>query len=54
VLLGYESGDDDRHETPMGKVYGIDIHAQVISQLLGIISNRQSAIASLPEWGKIL
>ncbi|MGV0027760.1 CHASE2 domain-containing protein [Phormidesmis priestleyi] len=62
VLLGYESGDEDRHETPIGNTYGINIHAQVISQLLGMISNQQPAIstsypqgvASLPEWGKTL
>jgi len=54
VLLGYRSGNEDRHETPIGKVYGIDIHAQVISQSLGMILNQHPALSALPEWGKAL
>lgn len=62
VLVGYATGDNDRHLTPLGQHYGITIHAQVISQLLdGLLppatdraAAPRSLITTLPDWAESL
>jgi CHASE2 domain-containing sensor protein len=50
VLLGYSLGDEDHYLTPLGWKYGVEIHAQVISQILDQLTARSnlSALTNAP------
>jgi CHASE2 domain-containing sensor protein len=62
VLVGYAAGDSDRPFTPLGKLYGVAIHAQVISQILdGLVgfatpkaAASRSLITALPDWAEVM
>jgi len=54
VLIGYTSGKEDMHPTPLGNVYGVQIHAQVISQLFNLMLRQPQTLSALPDWGEVL
>ena len=54
VLVGYESGDKDYHLTPIGKLYGVTIHAHVIRQVLDLVLHQRPLIVAWPKWGETL
>lgn len=64
VLIGYAfeedlhvtklgKREDDVHATPIGNMYGVMVHAQVVSQLLRHLEQREPFITSVPEWLKM-
>jgi CHASE2 domain-containing sensor protein len=59
VLVGYATGDRDRHLTPFGQRYGVVIHAQAISQILtGLLGSTPSSspalITAWPDWAEAM
>jgi CHASE2 domain-containing sensor protein len=46
----FASGKSDNS----GKMAGIEIHAQSISQILSVVLNQQPLFWFIPEWGKVL
>lgn len=50
VLIGYESGTDDQHMTPIGPQRGVMIHAHALRQLL----QETPKIRSWPQWVEYL
>ena len=63
VLIGSTAGSlKDFFNTPYssgslnnsGKMAGVEIHAQSISQILSIVLNKQPLFWDLPEWGEVI
>lgn len=48
------SSDTDIHDTPLGKMPGVSIHAHVISQILSAVEENRQLLWWLPEWGDTL
>ncbi len=53
VLIGYvgENAKADYHPTPLGEMAGVQIHAQVASQLLASVLEQRSLLSAWPPLG---
>ncbi len=55
VLIGYtRTNGNDYHSTPIGQLHGIKIHAQIINQIIDIVSNKQPLLSSWSNSGEII
>jgi CHASE2 domain-containing sensor protein len=51
VLIGYIGNNtQDHHPTPVGEVFGVRIHAHVVSQLLTAATGDRAFISAWPGW----
>lgn len=56
VLIGITADSvPDLHDTPLGEIRGIYIHAQVVSQILDAVETKgQNLLWWFPQWGDLL
>jgi CHASE2 domain-containing sensor protein len=55
VLIGVTATSiQDYHNTPYGRMRGLEVHAHMVSQLLSAVQNRRPLIWWLPQWGDAL
>jgi CHASE2 domain-containing sensor protein len=55
VLIGVTATSiQDYHDTPYGRMRGLDIHAHLVSQILSAVLDERPVIWQLPEWGDAL
>ena len=55
VLIGVTAASiQDYHDTPYGRMRGLDIHAHLVSQSLSAVLDERPLIWWLPEWGDVL
>ncbi len=52
VLIGITAESvQDHHNTPYGRMRGLEIHAHMVSQILGAVEDGRPLIWWLPQWG---
>ena len=52
VLIGVTAASvPDVHDTPLGEIRGLDIHAHVVSQILSTVEDNRPLFWWLPPWG---
>jgi CHASE2 domain-containing sensor protein len=55
VLIGVTAASiQDYHDTPYGRVRGLEVHAHLISQILSAVEDGRPLIWWLPQWGDAL
>lgn len=55
ILIGVTAASiQDYHNTPYGKMRGLEIHAHMVSQILSAAENKRPLIWWLPQWGDAL
>ncbi|MGB7442754.1 MAG: CHASE2 domain-containing protein [Coleofasciculaceae cyanobacterium] len=55
VLIGVTAASiQDYHDTPYGRMRGLDIHAHLVSQILSTVLDERPLIGWLPEWGNVV
>jgi CHASE2 domain-containing sensor protein len=55
VLIGVTATSiQDYHNTPYGRMRGLEVHAHMVSQILSAVQNRRPLIWWLPQWGDAL
>ena len=55
VLIGVTAASiQDYHDTPYGRVRGLEVHAHLISQILSAVEDGRPLIWWLPPWGDAL
>ncbi|KYC37380.1 transmembrane sensor domain-containing protein [Scytonema hofmannii PCC 7110] len=55
VLIGVTAASvQDEHNTPYGKMRGLEVHAHMVSQILSAVENRRPLIWWLPLWDDAL
>jgi adenylate cyclase len=55
VILGTTAPSvKDIHDTPIGDLYGIEVHAQAVGQLMRMARTGAAPLSSLPDWGETL
>lgn len=52
ILIGVTAASiQDYHNTPYGRMRGLDIHAHIVSQIIGAVLDKRPLIWWLPQWG---
>lgn len=52
VLIGVTAASiQDYHDTPYGRMRGLEVHAHMVSQILSAVEDGRPPIWWLPEWG---
>lgn len=55
VLIGYVGENTkDYHDTPLGKMPGVIVHAHMVSQILTVVLDHQSLMSSWSKWIDVL
>jgi CHASE2 domain-containing sensor protein len=55
VLIGITAASiQDDHDTPYGRMRGMDVHAHMVSQILSAVEDERPLIWWLPQWGDTL
>jgi CHASE2 domain-containing sensor protein len=55
VLIGVTAASvPDTHDTPLGEIRGLFVHARAISQILSAVEDKHPLIWVLPQWGETL
>jgi CHASE2 domain-containing sensor protein len=55
VLIGVTAASlPDYHNTPYGRMLGLEVHAHMVSQILSAVEDKRPLIWWLPQWGDAL
>jgi CHASE2 domain-containing sensor protein len=55
VLIGVTAASiQDHHNTPYGRMRGLEVHAHIVSQMLSAVLDGRPLIWWLPQWGDML
>ncbi len=55
VFIGVTAASiQDYHDTPYGRMRGLEVHAHMVSQILSAVQNGRPLIWWLPQWGDAL
>jgi CHASE2 domain-containing sensor protein len=55
VLIGVTAASiQDYHDTPYGRMRGLEVHAHLVSQILSAVLDKRPLIWWLPQWGDAL
>ena len=55
ILIGVTAPSvHDPHDTPYGRIRGLEVHAHMVSQILGAVEDKRPLIWWLPQWGDAL
>jgi CHASE2 domain-containing sensor protein len=55
VLIGVTAASiQDYHNTPYGRMRGLEVHAHIVSQILSAVQDGRPVIWWLPQWGDAL